>query len=232
MQRYAPRSCRKILVFLQKSVAMLAPSNPELALKLYLEIAVATDGLARSTAGRHEKSSAEQTSIAYDFLTQAFLVYDDEISDPAAQVRSITSIVGSLLACETFEDADYEALITKTAQFSAKLLKKPDQCRMVCLCSRLFYVGGEGVSARERGSGLLLYQCDFLHYSLLFFRRMPPVIATRRGCWNACSGDSRSPTPVPPRLRHTCSSSWRSSTTTCTTLRSGRRPSRTSSSRA
>jgi len=143
-------NCRKILVFLQKSVAMLAPSNPELALKLYLEIAVATDGLARSTAGRHEKSSAEQTSIAYDFLTQAFLVYDDEISDPAAQVRSITSIVGSLLACETFEDADYEALITKTAQFSAKLLKKPDQCRMVCLCSRLFYVGGEGGASRYR----------------------------------------------------------------------------------
>lgn len=148
-------SCRKILVFLQKSVAMLAPVDPELALKLYLEVAVATDGLARSTAaGGHARPSAEQTSIAYDFLTQAFLVYDDEVSDPSAQVRSITSIVGSLLACETFEDADYEALITKTAQFSAKLLRKPDQCRMVCLCSRLFYVGGEGVSARERGSGV------------------------------------------------------------------------------
>lgn len=156
-----PRSCRKILVFLQKSVAMLAPSNPELALKLYLEVAVATDGLARSTAVGHAKSSAEQTSIAYDFLTQAFLVYDDEVSDPAAQVRSITSIVGSLLACGTFEDADYEALITKAAQFSAKLLRKPDQCRMVCLCSRLFYVGGEGVSAQ--GSGvvdILLMQYD------------------------------------------------------------------------
>merc|ERR1712127_907762 len=47
------------------------------------------------------------------------------------------------LECTTFEKAEYEALITKTAQYAAKLLKKPDQCRMVCLCSRLFYVGGK-----------------------------------------------------------------------------------------
>merc|ERR1712127_155823 len=44
------------------------------------------------------------------------------------------------LECTTFEKAEYEALITKTVQYAAKLLKKPDQCRMVCLCSRLFYV--------------------------------------------------------------------------------------------
>jgi len=136
-------NCRKVLVFLQKTVAMLAPSNPELAFKLYLEIAVATDSLAHSTQQHYASSSAEFTSIAYDFLTQAFLVYEDEISESNAQIRAITSIVGSLLSCKTFEKTDYEALITKTAQYSAKLLKKPDQCRMVCLCSRLFYVGGK-----------------------------------------------------------------------------------------
>eukprot|EP00804_Cyclotella_cryptica_P006993 CCRYP_007125-RC/>CCRYP_007125-RC protein AED:0.18 eAED:0.18 QI:1459/1/1/1/0.66/0.5/4/1187/1088 len=136
-------NCRKILVFLQKSVAMLATNNPELAFKLYLEIAVATDLLAFSTRSIDQNSSAEFSGIAYDFLTQAFLVYEDEISESKAQIRSITSIVGTLLSCRTFERADYEALITKTAQYAAKLLKKPDQCRMVCLCSRLFYVCGK-----------------------------------------------------------------------------------------
>lgn len=139
-------NCRKILVFLQKTVAMLAPSNPEIAFKLYQEIAVATDLLAHSTQQHFESSSSEFTSIAYDFLTQSFLVYEDEITDSTAQVRAITSIVGTLLTCKTFEKTDYEALITKTAQFSAKLLKKPDQCRMVCLCSRLFHVVGKDVS--------------------------------------------------------------------------------------
>eukprot|EP00985_Skeletonema_marinoi_P025359 scaffold18558_cov115-Skeletonema_marinoi.AAC.5 len=136
-------NCRKILVFLQKTVAILAPINPELAFKLYLEIAAATDLLAYSIKLSFESSSNEFSSISYDFLTQAFLVYEDEISESSAQVRAITSIVGTLLSCRTFEKTDYEALITKTAQYSAKLLKKPDQCRMVCLCSRLFYAGGK-----------------------------------------------------------------------------------------
>lgn len=136
-------NCRKVLVFLQKSVAMLVPSDPALAFKLYLEIAVATDLLADSTQKFHPSSSGEFCSIAYDFITQAFLVYEDEITESDAQVRAITAIVGSLLSCKTFEMTDYEALITKTAQYAAKLLKKPDQCRMVCLCSRLFYVGGK-----------------------------------------------------------------------------------------
>merc|ERR1712157_434772 len=50
----------------------------------------------------------------------------------------ITSMVGTLLQCGSFLKDDYDALITKTTQYAAKLLKKPDQCRMVLLCSHLF----------------------------------------------------------------------------------------------
>merc|ERR1711966_350136 len=133
-------NCRKILVFLQKSLAVLSPAHPELALKLYLEIATATDRLAHSVLAHFPGPSAEFTSIAYDFLTQAFLIYEDNFSDGAAQVRAITTIVGTLLSSRTFARTEYETLITKTAQFAARLLKKPDQCRMVCVVSRLFYV--------------------------------------------------------------------------------------------
>mmetsp|Transcript_18346 Transcript_18346/g.37558 ORF Transcript_18346/g.37558 Transcript_18346/m.37558 type:complete len:340 (-) Transcript_18346:1241-2260(-) len=136
-------NCRKILVFLQKTVSMITPNNPELGFKLYLEVAVATDSLAFSTQLDFKNASKEFSSISYDFITQALLVYEDEITESKAQIQAITSVVGSLLSCKTFERTDYEALITKTAQYSAKLLKKPDQCRMVCLCSRLFYVGGK-----------------------------------------------------------------------------------------
>ncbi|KAL7465787.1 hypothetical protein ACHAXS_006106, partial [Conticribra weissflogii] len=136
-------NCRKILVFLQKTIAMITPNNPELGFKLYLEVAVATDSLAFSTQSDFKNASKEFSSISYDFMTQALLVYEDEVTESKAQIQAITSVVGSLLSCKTFERSDYEALITKTAQYSAKLLKKPDQCRMVCLCSRLFYVGGK-----------------------------------------------------------------------------------------
>ena len=126
------------------------PSNPYLAFKLYIEIAGATDHLACSTHEHFRSASCEFTCIAYDFLTQAFLVYEEAISEPTAQVCAITSIVGSLLSCKTFEKKEYEVLITKTVQYAAKLIKKPHQCRMVCLCSRLFFASGTDVSRRMR----------------------------------------------------------------------------------
>lgn len=143
---------------------MLATCNAELAFKFYLEIAVATDLLAFSVRPANKDSSTEFSSIAYDFMTQAFLLYEDEISESKAQVRSITSIVGSLLSCRTFERTEYEALITKTAQYAAKLLKKPDQCRMVCLVSRLFYVVSD-VSASSKWLG---YRIDLSPFFLVY----------------------------------------------------------------
>lgn len=70
---------------------------------------------------------------------QAFILYEDELTDSKAQVRALVSMAGTLLSCEGFDPADYDALATKTAQYAAKLLKKPDQCRMVTLCSHLFW---------------------------------------------------------------------------------------------
>lgn len=55
------------------------------------------------------------------------------------KVRALVSMAGTLLSCTGFDPADYDALATKTAQYAAKLLKKPDQCRMVTLCSHLFW---------------------------------------------------------------------------------------------
>lgn len=66
----------------------------------------------------------------------------------AAQRAALVVLVGSLLMCRGFDKDDYEALVTKTAQFAARLLKKTDQCRTVMLCSHLFYTG----SAEEPGS--------------------------------------------------------------------------------
>ena len=52
-------------------------------------------------------------------------------------------MVGTLIQTRRFEESDYDALATKTTQYAAKLLKKPDQCRMVAMASHLFYVAKE-----------------------------------------------------------------------------------------
>jgi len=55
------------------------------------------------------------------------------------QVSALTLLIGTLLNCLHFPAEDYEALITKVAQHCNKLIKKPDQCRMISLCSHLFW---------------------------------------------------------------------------------------------
>lgn len=89
---------------------------------------------------RYRKTSARPIT---PHPTQAFILYEDELTDSKAQVRALVSMAGTLLSCEGFDHADYDSLATKTAQYAAKLLKKPDQCRMVTLCSHLFWAPDE-----------------------------------------------------------------------------------------
>lgn len=80
-------------------------------------------------------------------MKDAFLLYESEITDSKSQVRSLTAIIGSLLNCKNFTEEDYEALITKAAQYANRLLKKPDQSRMITLCSHLFSPPGADLNA-------------------------------------------------------------------------------------
>jgi vacuolar protein sorting-associated protein 35 len=130
-------SCRKLFVFLQKTIAMLAKSNPELGVRLYLQTAATADALA--ALGKRD----EFRPIMYELISQAFTLYEDEIGDSKAQSRNIKLLIGTLLACRAMSNEEYESLIPKAAQYSAKLLKKPDQCQMVALCAHLFYRTGE-----------------------------------------------------------------------------------------
>ena len=70
-------------------------------------------------------------AISYEFVSQAFILYEDELPDSKAQVKALRSMVGTLLAAENCDAADYDALAAKATQYAAKLFRKPDQCRMV-----------------------------------------------------------------------------------------------------
>jgi len=119
-------STRKVFHFIIEVITALATSHPEPALKLFLHAAQATDEF-----GYH--------AISYEFVKEALLIYECEISESKAQVNALTLVTGTLLSCKHFPLEDYEALITKVAQYCNKLLKKPDQCRMISLCSHLFW---------------------------------------------------------------------------------------------
>ncbi|KAK4368153.1 hypothetical protein RND71_011945 [Anisodus tanguticus] len=96
---------------------------PELALKLYLECAEAAN-------------DSDLEPVAYEFFTQAYILYEEEISDSKAQVTAIHLIIGTLQRMHIFGVENRDTLTHK----ATGLLKKPDQCRAVYACSHLFWV--------------------------------------------------------------------------------------------
>ncbi|KAJ4823695.1 Vacuolar protein sorting-associated protein 35B [Turnera subulata] len=98
-----PATPKNIFQLLNQTIeALSSVASPELALRLYLQCAEAAN-------------DCDLEPVAYDFFTQAFVLYEEEVV------------------------------------YSAKLLKKPDQCRAVYACSHLFWVDDQdGIKDGER----------------------------------------------------------------------------------
>lgn len=118
-------SSKKVFHVIMDAIAALATAHAEAAMKLFLQAAQAAD-------------QCNFSAIAYEFVKEALLIYECEVTDSRQQVMALQAFIGTLLNCANFVTEDYEALITKIAQYSNKLLKKTDQCRLVALCSLLF----------------------------------------------------------------------------------------------
>lgn len=126
------KKCQKILQYCHSTISTLAKADlPDLALRLYLQGALVIDKMAYTN---HE-------TVAYDFMTQAFSLYEDEISDSKSQLAAITLIMSTFEHMSCFGEENAEPLRTNCALAASKLLKKPDQCRGVVSCASLFWSG-------------------------------------------------------------------------------------------
>jgi vacuolar protein sorting-associated protein 35 len=121
---------KKVFGFIHKTISELSSRYPNLSLRLYLQAA-----LMANTCGFQ--------AIAYEFTTQSFICYENEISDSKLQFLSINYIVATIQNLSVFSQEEYNILVNKCYQHSAKLLKKTDQCRAVCNCAHLFWPGDD-----------------------------------------------------------------------------------------
>ncbi|KAB5556765.1 hypothetical protein DKX38_007674 [Salix brachista] len=121
-------SPKKIFQLLNQTIeALLIVPAPELALRLYLQCAEAAN-------------DCDLEPVAYEFFTQAYILYEEEVSDSKAQVTALHLIIGTLQRMHVFGVENRDTLTHKATGYSAKLLKKPDQCRAVYSCAHLFWV--------------------------------------------------------------------------------------------
>ncbi|KAL0325897.1 UNVERIFIED_CONTAM: Vacuolar protein sorting-associated protein 35B [Sesamum radiatum] len=134
-----PATPRKIFQLLNQIIESLSVvPAPELALRLYLQCAEGAN-------------DCDLEPVAYDFFTQAFVLYEEEVADSKAQVTAIHLIIGTLQRMNVFGVENRDTLTHKATGYSAKLLKKPDQCRAVYACSHLFWVDDQdGIKDGER----------------------------------------------------------------------------------
>lgn len=102
----------------------------EYALRLYVDAAQVAD-----------QCGAEEA--AYEFFVQAFTVYEEAVSDSRAQFQAICIFISALQQTRNFSLDNYKLLISKTAVYGSKLLKKPDQCRAVYMASHLWWTVDE-----------------------------------------------------------------------------------------
>ncbi|KAG6947598.1 hypothetical protein JG688_00015519 [Phytophthora aleatoria] len=120
---------RQVLQFVHEMVTALASKQDALSVScvhLFLQCALVADGCAFE-------------AVAYEFITQAFIVYEDQISIAREQWRALELMVASLRATRNLSSANYEVLATKTTQYAARLLKKNEQALMVLNCAHLFW---------------------------------------------------------------------------------------------
>lgn len=135
---------KKVLQFLHRTISLLhkqggAASAP-VALRLFLQCAAAAD-------------EAGDESIAYEFYTQAFELYEEELADSKAQQAALAVVVGTLCRARNLGAENREALVSKATQYSSRLLKKPARARAAALCSHLFWTDREGGTPGAEGGG-------------------------------------------------------------------------------
>jgi len=139
------KKCQKIFQYCHQTICALSKAEYSyLSLRLFLQGALAAD----------QQRFANAETVAYEFMSQAFAIYEDEISDSKAQLAAITLIIGTFEKMSCFSEENHEPLRNQCALAASKLLKKPDQCRGVSVCSHLFWSGrtNEGEDA-EKGEG-------------------------------------------------------------------------------
>lgn len=136
---------KKVFQFLHKTNTALMQQAPEVSLHLWLTASVAADQVERESGAQ-----GAYEPICYEFLTQALVVFEEEISDSSKQYKGIHYLVGTLCKIAALDPENFDNVSQKVTRHAARLLKKPMQCRAVSACSQLFWCDARRDSKRVR----------------------------------------------------------------------------------
>jgi vacuolar protein sorting-associated protein 35 len=77
--------------------------------------------------------------LAYEFMTTAYTIFEDEISETDAKVISLNLITTTLFNLTCFGAENFDTLCANCISYSGKLLKKNLQVEAITTSSHLYY---------------------------------------------------------------------------------------------
>eukprot|EP00466_Bigelowiella_natans_P005977 jgi/Bigna1/56656/estExt_Genewise1Plus.C_1110021 len=118
---------RHVFVFIHQILSSAyANFYPESAICLFLKAAKLADSLSMEL-------------IAYEFVAQAFVICEDEHQNQQRRFRVISIIVSTLETFHCFSLENWNSLVLKASQLSAKLKSSRDKARSIANCSHLYW---------------------------------------------------------------------------------------------
>jgi len=124
--RLQKKKRKKVFQFIYKVLGSFAAIRPYEGIRIYSQAALATSFL-------------DMEEFSYEFLSSALVLYEEEISDSVSQFDTIILLTATVQKCNMKDEENFDALRTKCAQHSSKLLKKPSQVKAMCACTHLFW---------------------------------------------------------------------------------------------
>ncbi|KAJ8906714.1 hypothetical protein NDN08_003203 [Rhodosorus marinus] len=120
----------RVCQFSIETISALDESDPQLALKMYLE------GVAAAAS-----SVRLASQVMYDFAAHAIVLYEEHMSNHARLgYEMIVLILGAIGATATsFHDTDFKTLTNRLCKHSACLPDDLQRCIALCLCARTYW---------------------------------------------------------------------------------------------
>eukprot|EP00762_Andalucia_godoyi_P008072 ANDGO_02213.mRNA.1 Vacuolar protein sorting-associated protein 35B len=123
-ESYAP-TLQKLFRQLLEVLDALSPHRPLQVLRLYLDASVVADRVSA-------------VDYAYEFLSKAYLLFEEQAVDSRSQVSVLTVFTNTLCMLRNMPEETYDGLAARVSLYGLKLLKRMDQCRCIYNASHMF----------------------------------------------------------------------------------------------
>jgi len=117
---------KKMFQFVHKICQIYGNHCPELGFRVWLQGALAAD-------------HCGQGEIGYEFYSQAFLCYEEKVTDSNEQYEALLCAIAGLQSVQKMEQENFDTLRSKCVQHSQRLLKQPHCARTLTLCAHLYW---------------------------------------------------------------------------------------------